>query len=77
MGRGNISIVTIPGPYVGPHELGVMFGVSRQRVAQLTGRADFPEPIATLKMGKVWRTEDVVRWAEAKGRAIRPLDADD
>lgn len=47
---------------MGAQEIGEMLGVSRQRVYQLTSRADWPEPAATLAMGKVWRTEDVKRW---------------
>lgn len=52
-----------------------MFGVSRQRVTQLTARDDFPEPWETLSMGKIWLTEDVRRWAEARGRAVLDGDA--
>jgi hypothetical protein len=48
-----------------------MFGVSHQRVAQLAGRDDFPEPAAVLKAGRVWRRDEVVAWAESKGRDIR------
>lgn len=55
---------------VGAAEIGRMLGVSRQRVTQLTAREDFPEPEVVLAMGKVWRTEDVRRWAEAQGRQI-------
>lgn len=56
--------------YVGSAELAEMFGVSRQRVYQLTSREDFPEPFLRLRLGSVWRTEDVRAWAESKGREI-------
>ena len=56
--------------YVGSGELEEMFGVSRQRVHQLTSREDFPEPVARLKAGAFWRTADVRAWAEARGRVI-------
>lgn len=55
---------------MGSAEITVMLGVSKQRVHQLTSRRDFPEPVATLAMGKVWRTEDVAAWAEQSGREI-------
>jgi predicted DNA-binding transcriptional regulator AlpA len=56
---------------VGPHEVGQMLGVSRQRVSQLAARGDFPTPVAVLRMGTVWRVEDVRAWAEATGRPVR------
>jgi hypothetical protein len=31
--------------------------------------ADFPEPVAQLKMGYVWNWPDVLAWARATGRA--------
>lgn len=61
--------------YVGSAELVEMFGVSKQRVYQLTCREDFPPPVAVLKMGKVWRTEDVLSWASTKGREVKEPNA--
>jgi len=58
------------GELVGSAEIAAMFGVSRQRVYQLTSRPDFPEPVVRLKAGAIWRTADVAAWAEARGRAI-------
>ena len=47
---------------VGTQEIQVRLGgVSRQRVYQLTRRADFPQPIAELAQGSVWLAEDVDR----------------
>jgi predicted DNA-binding transcriptional regulator AlpA len=37
-------------------------GISRQRVYQLTQRADWPGPYDELVQGKVWRREDVEAW---------------
>ena len=37
-------------------------GVSRQRVYQLTRRADWPTPYDHLIQGKVWRRDDVEAW---------------
>lgn len=47
---------------------GMLGGVSRQRVQQIISRPDFPKPVVTLKMGKVWRRADVERWVRAHRR---------
>jgi len=48
---------------VGSHEIRVRLGgISRQRVYQLTGGADFPAPVADLRQGKVWLAGDVESW---------------
>lgn len=49
-------------PLMGSAEIGALFGISRQRVQQLIAQPGFPEPVAHLAMGKVWRTADVRRW---------------
>ena len=73
----NRHIDTPPGPilfdveqWVASAEIAAMFGVSRQRVYQLTSRPDFPRPMVVLKAGAIWVTADVVKWAESKGREI-------
>lgn len=58
------------GHLAGPQEVARMLGVSRQRVTQLAAADDFPEPEAVLAAGKVWRTEEIRRWAEATGRVV-------
>jgi len=48
---------------MGAHEIRVRLGgISRQRIYQITQRADFPKPLADLRAGKVWRAEDVEAW---------------
>ncbi|MEH0936487.1 hypothetical protein [Micromonospora psammae] len=37
-------------------------GVSRQRASVIANQRNFPEPIAVLAMGKVWRKSDVEKW---------------
>lgn len=54
--------------YCGTAEIGMAFGVNRQRVQQLVHRPDFPAPVADLAMGKVWESADVHRWGVATGR---------
>lgn len=55
---------------VGAAELVELLGLSRQRVHQLVTRDDFPAPVVTLAMGKVWSRDDVVAWAKATGREV-------
>jgi predicted DNA-binding transcriptional regulator AlpA len=48
---------------MGAHEIRVRLGgISRQRVYQITSRADFPAAAADLAQGKVWLVEDVEAW---------------
>ena len=47
---------------MGTAELVDRLGVSRQRVAQIVRRPDFPEPYDKLAGGWIWRREDVERW---------------
>jgi predicted DNA-binding transcriptional regulator AlpA len=57
---------------MGPTEIQLRLGISRQRAYILTGRRDFPAPRWELAMGKVWWQEDVEQWI----RENRPgLDA--
>ncbi|BCY08863.1 AlpA family transcriptional regulator [Actinoplanes sp. L3-i22] len=44
-------------------EIADYLGVSRQRVAVLVERPDFPAPMAHLSVGRIWRTSDVRQWA--------------
>ena len=57
-----------PGDLVGVTEIGDLLGVSRQRADQLTRTEGFPEPVAVLSAGRIWRLLDVEAWARATGR---------
>lgn len=60
-------------PLVGVSEIRVMLGgVSRERVHQLTRRPDFPQPVAVLRMGKVWTAAAVKAWIVDSGRSEMP-----
>ncbi|MBB4752515.1 helix-turn-helix transcriptional regulator [Actinoplanes lobatus] len=57
---------------VGSHEIRVRLGwLSRQRVYQLTNRADFPRPVAELSQGKIWLAAEVEAWC-AEREASEP-----
>lgn len=49
---------------MGAAEIATYLGISRQRVQQLARLEHFPEPVAYLTMGKVWRRKDIIRWKE-------------
>jgi len=56
------------GELVGAFEIATMLRLSRQRIQQLVARNDFPAPVQTLAMGKIWRKSDIVEWAIKNGR---------
>jgi prophage regulatory protein len=56
------------GDLVGVTEIGNLLGVSRQRADQLTRLEGFPEPVAVLSAGRIWRLVDVEEWARTAGR---------
>jgi eukaryotic-like serine/threonine-protein kinase len=47
----------------GTAELAAELGISRQQVANLRQRNDFPAPVAVLSMGEVWDLDVIGRWA--------------
>ena len=61
-----------PERYLGVTEIAELLGVSRQRVAQLREREDFPAPVAELAAGPVWTRTSldrfVVAWPRRPGR---------
>jgi prophage regulatory protein len=57
-----------PADLVGVTEIGDLLGVSRQRADQLTRIEAFPEPVAVLSAGRIWRRADVEAWARETGR---------
>jgi len=48
-----------PETYAGVSEVAALFGVSRQRVAELRSKAGFPSPIAELSSGPVWKVSSL------------------
>lgn len=56
--------------YVGAAELLALLGVGRTRLATLTGQPDFPKAAIVLRMGSIWTLEEVIAWADRKGRTL-------
>jgi len=53
---------------VGAPEIAQMLGVSRQRVYQLMDAYDdFPAPVATLAVGRIWSRAEVEEWNRSHG----------
>lgn len=51
-------------------EIADYLGVSRQRVAVLVERPNFPAPIAHLSVGRIWRTSEVRQWAASRPNRV-------
>ncbi|MFV2088930.1 helix-turn-helix transcriptional regulator [Micromonospora sp. LOL_021] len=47
---------------VASQEVQEMLGVSRTRAYQITNSKSFPDPVAVLSVGRIWRTDDVEQW---------------
>ena len=63
-GEDAYLLVDVTPELVGVSEAATLLGWDRRRVATYVSRGAFPEPIAVLASGRVWRREDV----EAFGR---------
>ena len=63
--------VEVLGEPVSTVEIASMLGVSRQRVDKLSRTEAFPEPVAVLAVGRIWRRQDVEVWARETGRLNR------
>ncbi len=61
-----------PERFVGVAEIAGMLGVTKQRVSELRGTPGFPEPVAELAAGPVWRLSTLKRfvaeWPRKRGR---------
>jgi hypothetical protein len=73
-GDASLTVEVTP-ELVGVSEAADILGWDRRRVATYVSRGAFPEPVAALASGRVWRREDIVAFGEdrarRKGRRIR------
>lgn len=53
----------------GIHEIAAELDVRRETVHYHAGRDGFPEPVAELTMGRIWRADDVRAWAKTRAKA--------
>ncbi len=56
---------------MGTSEVAALLGISRQRVLKIAQQPGFPAPVAVLKMGNVWRGQDIRAWAAQRARPPR------
>jgi hypothetical protein len=52
----------------GVGDIAALLGVSVTRADQLTRRAGFPDPFATMSGKRAWKRKHVEKWARANGR---------
>ncbi|HEV7195790.1 MAG TPA: DNA-binding protein [Pedococcus sp.] len=62
-------------PVVAMAEMTSMLGISRSRLVQLLVTSEFPDPIATLTVGRIWSTTDIEAYAQQTGRTLQPIPA--
>jgi hypothetical protein len=58
-------IVEVEPALVGVAEAAAILGWDKRRVATYVERGSFPEPVASLASGRVWRRDDVEAFARA------------
>ena len=65
-GGSGLNVVVEERPrLVGVAEAAAILGWDKRRVITYVDRGRFPEPLARLAGGRVWRREDVQAWADA------------
>lgn len=70
------SLEVEPERYAGVSEVAALFGVSRQRVAELRTKPGFPAPVSELRAGPVWKVSSLSRFLEEwERRPGRPRGA--
>lgn len=58
---------------VAAKEAADMLGITRSRFGQLLDAYDdFPAPVITLAVGRIWARADVEEWARKHGRTVTP-----
>jgi hypothetical protein len=63
---GDAFVVEVVPDLVGVTEAAHLLGWDRRRVATYVERGTFPEPVAELASGRVWRAEDVAAFAATR-----------
>jgi predicted DNA-binding transcriptional regulator AlpA len=66
-GRGVLTVEVVP-ELAGVAEAAAILGWDKRRVFTYISRGSFPEPVAMLASGRVWRRRDVEAYARARRR---------
>jgi predicted DNA-binding transcriptional regulator AlpA len=70
-----VAVGSKPMRLMGAAELCARLGVSRQRTYKIAERPDFPEPVARLRQGTIWSSDDIDEWIRIHRRPL--VDAED
>ncbi len=70
-GEGTLTVEVVP-PLAGVAEAARILGWDKRRVSTYVRRGAFPEPVAVLASGRVWRREDVEAFAATRRRRRAP-----
>ena len=73
VGRQAVLTIEVEPALVGVAEAAALLGWDKRRIFTYLGRGSFPEPVATLASGRVWRREDIAAFAGT--RKTRPRRA--
>lgn len=65
-------VVEVVPDLVGVTEAAHLLGWDRRRVATYVERGTFPEPVAELASGRVWRAEDIAAFGATRRPRRRP-----
>jgi predicted DNA-binding transcriptional regulator AlpA len=66
-GRGALTVEVVP-ELVGVAEAAEILGWDKRRLFTYISRGSFPEPVAFLASGRVWRKRDVEAYVRARRR---------
>jgi predicted DNA-binding transcriptional regulator AlpA len=66
-GRATLTVEVVPA-LVGVAEAAGILGWDKRRVFTYISRDSFPEPIAMLASGRVWRRRDIEDYAKARAK---------
>ena len=69
---GDTFVVEVVPDLVGVTEAAHLLGWDRRRVATYVERGTFPEPVAELASGRVWRARDVAAFGATRRPRRRP-----
>lgn len=64
-------LIEVTPELVGVSEAAAILGWDRRRVATYVARGAFPEPVAALAAGRVWRREDIEAFGADRRRRPR------
>jgi len=66
-GRAALTVEVVP-ELAGVAEAAEILGWDKRRVFTYISRGSFPEPVAMLASGRVWRRRDIERYARTRRR---------